>query len=1129
MKNNMISHFKNEKKRQSQKGQVAVVLILLTAFALIFYAVSLNMGRMSAAKTVTTTASNIGAAQLGSQMASYGWRLARENLKGKRKLCSTSSFLTGLILSAIFSLGFTLIFFLVYQISPEAAKALSIYYMFSPMIIGSLIFYNTVRMDEKINKMWNKQQNNLPLKDRFLEGAIQAGLRNAVTEQVNVPDVLDFNNNSIYGFDGLGEPKDTISRFSVYYDARLSGIKAVETTEVKNFMEKLTDFLRVGGADPWGLYDPWPVEDSTHECFFAPGKAVPSECNPCCLPETIPNVLDLSETIEIRPECCDDNSCGTVATCSAMSPYGIPDNITGQNYPWVFDFIYENRENNANPLDPDFPSNAGLSFRELLGRDDEHPYYFKNILDINSIRQFPHALGAEGYQVDDATGFVQPKFVDPELLATTPFFSDAKSGIFPFLYKFLDWGMDLGRLDIVGKTEQCHWCYYNSLNPGAGVTQCPADQPFEIPQLQLPNDPNDPATPLLYNRSFCVDGIDVNNPVDPFVYIYPILPADKIDIQKDLLTGFLNVEAESNVCAELSGYLSGGTGFDKSVGFWKRGSEQFCSTNWPYSSGCPGHGICEDNIDCECLQPGAGSPDNFRSDLLDDLIYGLNEFISFSETLIKQSEENLTGLVTNFNEWYEEIAIWIEPEPGRTDPLTGTAADCYLCNADPGALWIWLDELKEIRSRFVGFRDRSYAGTACTEVWCVPPQEDPANPAPIGFPPNPCPGIPADELATFNANGDGVWGDIEDVIACLEHNARAGEDLTADPPIAGGNAVRFQRCYDACVSGSLADQIASCSDLPRSILPLTDFDPQLDFNPVIGCTPNVLPTPPDPDKVRFRDNVLQSSIEAENQVEKFKKRADFLANRLREYDNFINVFDTAITKFEEFLWGPAQDLVNYRKNENISIPLGLPYQAIYGWKDSEISPGKNDGLWHIVKVEARTPGRCDKACHVDQKQASVERGFPWIRTYKKKWGITRCFELERENGTVKFRVTRFDENKINNNILRFPNKQKIWNFRFFNPNRASKESIESTKVDLGDTCADLVLPDPPGILIPVQHQNLYRGAFMMNDPILPGEDGYNCWQRVHKLLSSGVSSETCAQYDWINGTMSFFFKPCEPF
>ncbi|MCA9408362.1 MAG: hypothetical protein KC733_06710, partial [Candidatus Omnitrophica bacterium] len=177
MKNNMISHFKNEKKRQSQKGQVAVVLILLTAFALIFYAVSLNMGRMSAAKTVTTTASNIGAAQLGSQMASYGWRLARENLKGKRKLCSTSSFLTGLILSAIFSLGFTLIFFLVYQISPEAAKALSIYYMFSPMIIGSLIFYNTVRMDEKINKMWNKQQNNLPLKDRFLEGAIQAGLR----------------------------------------------------------------------------------------------------------------------------------------------------------------------------------------------------------------------------------------------------------------------------------------------------------------------------------------------------------------------------------------------------------------------------------------------------------------------------------------------------------------------------------------------------------------------------------------------------------------------------------------------------------------------------------------------------------------------------------------------------------------------------------------------------------------------------------------------------------------------------------------------------------------------------------------------------------------------------------------
>ena len=72
---------------KTSKGQVAVVLVIIVAISLIFYAVTLNLERLTESKTVVTIASNLGASQLASQMASYGHAILMTQLGGKRKVC----------------------------------------------------------------------------------------------------------------------------------------------------------------------------------------------------------------------------------------------------------------------------------------------------------------------------------------------------------------------------------------------------------------------------------------------------------------------------------------------------------------------------------------------------------------------------------------------------------------------------------------------------------------------------------------------------------------------------------------------------------------------------------------------------------------------------------------------------------------------------------------------------------------------------------------------------------------------------------------------------------------------------------------------------------------------------------
>ncbi len=301
----------------------------------------------------------------------------------------------------------------------------------------------------------------------------------------------------------------------------------------------------------------------------------------------------------------------------------------------------------------------------------------------------------------------------------------------------------------------------------------------------------------------------------------------------------------------------------------------------------------------------------------------------------------------------------------------------------------------------------------------------------------------------------------------------------------------------------------------------------------------------------------QSAYEAGNQVAKFAKRRDFLAGRVKEAEDIIQILDGdvecnadanmcdcltdeiaaggtpgALDKFAEFLCGPAQELIDariYEQNNNPnSQDEGLPWNAVYGWQDEgEDTP--DDGEWHIVKVEARIPSRCDDAC--GQWQGEDPR-WPTIETEQLLLGTVRCYFLEGEEGSVKFRVTRYDEPKGSGDMMSFANGTPLWRFRSDDTRSRAPSGYSPSNLD--NYCSSLALTPPVSLAGDEYTSVNYSNAFMMNEYIGTGAAANeDCWKLSHGLLAEGVVSETCARYYYERHDepygMQFKFVDCEPF
>jgi len=1129
-------------KLKSSSGQVAIILILVVAISLIFYAVSLNLGKVSQIKTLTTAASNQGAGQLASQMASYGQQIFEVQLGGSSQVCGWTGVFAAILVIILIVISF-------YCSGCTAPAIAAVVYVL--VVAGINLILQITYVQPGITEMWNDiKQDTFSIAGTFSENAIQTGLQGAVTDTHQVVDFEDLDRDGLFGFPSSGvEPVDKVARFAVYYTERLKEINLSPARDAIQIFKDALNELLFEGSDGWGLYDPKP---SSLGCGS-------SECYECCVPQYQTDIdgNDLLDSdgnpIPLRPLSCYDGgeTNETIeAYCLANSPYELS-GLPPQPYPWVYDGAIELR------------GNAFNSVRELIGRDDTHQDFQKNPVSPNG-KQI-EAVGS-GFQLIDAEGFYVPP--------------DTRQSVAPFFYKVADWKLALEG-DPTDNTYECHWCT-------SDLKTCPADQPAEIPQLDLGG------------VSGCVDGVDANSNGDP------PLAADRVNLPSNIL-------ALDNECAE----NAFDNPLDTTLGFWKRGDDLFCSTRYPYSEDCAKHqnggAWCDYNgtaINCACED--SGDPTLWPDDSIQNFYNGIVSF--FVDTSFIRSQE-ATDLLASFEQWYSDIALWIEPASPLVPPNL-----CFMCNTEEGYLWKAFNDIGEIIRRLEVFRDTSYEGSSCDEdgtppgaVWCVPPQPGSINSYSI----DECRSVTPAEAATFDSNGNGIRGDLEDVVACLNWNVDDG----------GGNAVKFNACDTSCNAGALVGPIANCLSLPRSLVPALDtsvwrsgvYDPAilnqgqlqaLDtcFN---GCSnancqgvPFLLGFPADPafydfegaavdgcvdwvgnvwnvaiqaelnracDPVWIAD-IQQSAIEAQVQVDKFRKRRDFLQGRFNELQNMIapgapivptGVFTRLYYELNRFLTcedgngdgqpdGPACQLIQARIAYGNGDASRLPYHAIYAWR-GEPPAGRVEGYWHAVRVDARLPGNCDNACNT----AGTPTGDPnWPRTItfgKKLFGgsfgnflntstggldvivnadVKRCYQLVDTDGMVKMRVTRYDEDRDPSN-LSFPNGVPIWDFRMFHPNRSGAYS-DTTNLEID--CQSSMLTDPPDDPInPLYPYDHYGQAFILNERIYP-LDPYGrapngtCWERVNNLLSRGITSETCAQYYFVDSGeglgMNFEFVEC---
>jgi hypothetical protein len=1340
--NNFISQFKSKllpskpKEKSPRRGQVAIILLLLTVIALVFYAVTLNLTRTNDTKTIVTVASNSGASLLASQMASYGQMIFKTTMGGERKICALSGVATALILVIVIVIAIIIIVTTAGAAAAPVAAAISLVIggVTATMVIVAVLIaaafalaslaLQLAYVEPKLTSSWNKNQSvSLSTVNQFLEHGIQTGLQSSVGDRHRVPDFDDADQDGLFGYDTrTREPKDTIGRFAYYYTQRLKNAVAPDATKaaMEDFVNALKDLVySVPSPDPlhhWGLFDP-AISDNPNippsdTCKYdrTTNPNVPSECNRCCLPATInldtpqynpeTGENDLSQK-DIRNKCCDCNitfyngnkdadgnpkpdceqgeQCGTATTCMLptstgytdpvnsgfnvapnvgnafkISPFSEKNLTTNTTFRFAFNFLFENRDNN------DLAD--GVSFREAIGQDDENMYYGRDSTNINYYAQTPLSLTESKFKIEDTTGYLP---------------QDQRPGIFSYFYKMQDWALDLKTLDPANKHIQCFWC--DPRGPecsSVGLSELPPTS--ETSQLKLPYDPsaltmsNTAPGGGGNNSGWCVDKQNIGaNP--PLVL--------------DLIPSIFNLEVPTGSCVQVGqGFNEDALGYpatnDTSVGIWKRGRNNYCGVGddqpsvnstlpleeWPYYTKCL-KDINNVSNDETCKNSNNNpstivGEDKNTYDILDSMSHNLEQFLIDMEKFLAIDSSSLSG---EFTQVYDQIAKWIEgpipdgtliapgcytdasgkclagqtiaqvvdsdtsessPDPDNldapdpSDPADQEAAQISQDKIPVGFLPKFSKQLELLIQRLkaweVNDTDLSTPGvqgagyfSECTGdngAWCIPKEDNTTA----------CyASMPASEKNFIyqDHNGDGVKGDVSDVIACMDYhiNGLSAPNTLNPPNVEQGDYLKFNNCYRTCIPGV-------CSSLPRSLL--ASYDPTLyskqtpmpsatdafdiatfriclDTCNQQNCTPKsqggtlfdkqtstgipynytIAPSPWDPNRCtnwaqgnpywdminglykqsggQYCDmsssgvwlaQTHQAAMEAQQQMEKLKLRRDFLKKRYDEVEKMIGTLQNAHDKIEGFLSckdangdgkidGAACRLVQYRTAYDSTKPSGLPYQAIYGWKDDD-----SDGVvgrWHAVRIDARIPGRCDKGCGVKTiagvRQNFIgtkEKKFPWVRTYNA--GLKRCYALTDTDGFIKFRVTRYDEPPQSAKML-FPNGRPIWDFRSFSPN---KSSFDTTNIQADGICGKLMARNTVGtpLTSATKDASYYKNAFILNERKNEGANsadnpGNNirCWDTMTKFLAKGVSSETCAAYYYKEGDrkgFTFRFVDC---
>ena len=1088
------------RKINNTRGQTALILILLTAAALILLAVTLNWGRIAQVKSVLTISSDVSASTLASDAASYG-EMEKQTYLGN----SNYSWRIGGVVLGIILLIAAIV--LLYFCPPAGAFMLALAIATFAMLIIDIVLQYTV-VGPGMQALWNSAQKKQPVQQQFYEQGISTALGSAVMDQVNITDYFDWNANGAFGNNASRLPNDIISRFGVFYSDRLKMLNQPPIPQVVFFYNQLGELMNgetctqnaidnclnssiplnpqcpsdCAVSNPYATKNSCTATSSDPVCqlkipngFQLNDACVDSNpssptynpyCDPCCQPAGMLNPMYCSPN--------NSSSSTTTSTSSTTCTGLLPDGTTSCNCdPLVPQYISMRPSNCDQSASP-----AQCLKNNPYGSTTANPYtllYDPAYQEYSNGLSFLDQFGRD-QQMGPFTTSLTPQGLFP-------------NGIYSFFWLMKDYSPEVDNIVSTNlQSSQSHWC---AAATAPGYT-APAGY-SDLVQLSLPY--------ACSGQDCCVNGL-ANS-------VTSGIPTITTSATPGATNWVIDAVSSSSIASNAPNPAIDPSFADPNAGTWLEGDNQFCSSAPPYNASTSGipDGTCEwtgttTAPTTTTVPPNVNNSDitsGITVDALDDTMHTLSDFVNFANTFLGQ---NIEALSASFATWYPQVAVWISPvcDDGSTCSVAGQCGDGTMC----GRLLPLAQKLNAWNTATTTWLKNDYSNA---NAWCVPSTT-------TGF---------ANEDRAITNNGTAAWGSLPSVINCLNYNA-----IT---PINN-----YQQCQQwlrspSCSSASsLTGTPCDPVTLGRSLEP----QPTTAIWSAASCGTTAHPATT-PYAIWVNDNLTLATDEAP----KFVLRSAFLTDIQTRAKTMQNIFKQGGQELQSFLSGPAAQLISASQTQPTAT---LPNSVIYGWIDKKL-PNGQQGYAHIVKVTAYAPGRGGNYAITGFGSSPglfIWSQLPWIKMTKH--AFTYDYELRSRDGYVYVSVKRWDED--HSNSLRFPNGHQLWQFMFHNPTIATNGSnipqigggslgpcagLNSGTIGFGlepQTVAGLTAPS----LASISPKDLTAlgQAFMLNDegtgpyagqvdpnamPKSSTSGAYlSCLQAANQLLANAPESHACAEY-----------------
>ncbi len=680
---------------KAKRGQTALILILLTAAALILLSITLNWGRIAQSKNALTIAADQAASLLASDAASYGESQKQANLGD----CNTQTYQTGGILAIIeFVIAIIILVYTCGAGSNASWWLMTLAWAGLAAATVNLVIQLVV-IQPGITTLWNGLQKDEPIQQQFYEGGVAAALQGSVTDRTNITDYLDSNANGVFGNDLRGNPLDAVSRFAFFYTDRLKMLHQGDISQVDFFYSQLGEFVN-GETCLQNWNDYWnpnydknvPLNPNCIDITVSPPQDYcgsfadylnnnPSQdprcqgpiqngfqlndsctdsdptissynpsCDPCCQPLKINGK-------SARPTSCDQSPL-PLQCLGPSNPY-----LMYGNYAYLYDSAYQEYAN-------------GISFLDQYGRDEQliPPPPPSPPLPVTTLTP----------QGSSATGVYFP------------------NGVYPFFWLMNYYSPEVDNIDYTnnpppyyppgsglpvtqpyppnGSSMDLHWCAQaKSAVNGVDIPSFTTPTNFpDLAQLSLPY--------TCHNQDCCVNflpsGVTNNAPAPGST------TNGNIDMVGSPNFPYIPNTSLSNPAADP---IFGEPVTNASaIPVWLGGDNQMCSPptgtspyyGWPYNGNNANipDGICEWNNAIPpppTFPPTPPPPPAYNLttstvDNVDETMHAMSDFSIISRGILSQ---DLGTLSATFNTWYPQVATWIAPACGETQAVLPPACN----------------------------------------------------------------------------------------------------------------------------------------------------------------------------------------------------------------------------------------------------------------------------------------------------------------------------------------------------------------------------------------------------------------------------------------------------------------------